>query len=261
MTQDEREKLYTIRWYVREKWGAKGMKDDVLELLGDILEPNNKMESRPSISETNQKLLYCPFANHDFPKAKTRGTYAKGYPRGAVVHYTAGRRSGLKREIQSQINNGYLYFVIDKDGNIAQNFPLDSWGYHAGKSKYNGLVGSVSNELVGIEIQCAGMVKKDGAAYKTWFNTTVKKQNVREIASKKDNQTKGYYQKYTKAQEKALTNLILWLYSNNPNVFSLDLVVGHDEVSPNRKQDPGGALSKSMPEYREYLKSLSKTLT
>jgi len=258
MTQDEREKLYTIRWYIRERWGVDGLQDDVLELLGDILEPNSTPQSRPSISATNQKLLYCPFANKNFPKAKTRGTYAKGYPQGAVVHYTAGRRSGLKQEIQGQVDNRYLYFVIDKDGNIAQNFPLDSWGYHAGKSRYNGLVGSVSNELVGIEIQCAGMLKKDGDVYKSWFNSTIKNKNVRKISSQKDNQAKGYYQKYTKAQEKSLTNLILWLHSNNPDVFSLDLVVGHDEVSPDRKQDPGGALSKTMPEYREYLKSLVK---
>jgi N-acetyl-anhydromuramyl-L-alanine amidase AmpD len=256
MTASQKDKLYTIRWYVREKWGEDASQDDVIELLGDLLEPDASAENRPSLSVSNQKLLYVPFAQSNFPKAKTRGTYAKGYPQGAIVHYTAGRRSGLKQEIDAQVRNRYLYFVIDVEGNIAQNFSLDSWGYHAGRSKYTGLSGSVSNELVGIEIQSAGRVQKKGNNYKTWFGTKISKNTVRHIRANKDNQIAGYYEKYSKAQEKSLTKLLLWLHTNNSDVFSLDLVLGHDEVSPNRKQDPGGALSYSMVEYRKYLKSL-----
>ncbi len=254
MTRDEKQKLYTIRWYIRERWGDTYAKSDVLDLLDKILDTNSISENRPSVSSGNQHLLWCPFAETGFTAAVTRGIYADGYPQGAVVHFTAGRRNGLASALNYQVEQGHLYFVIDEDGNIGQNFSLDSWGYHAGTSSYPSLSGSVSNDLVGIEVQCSGKLTKQGSNYRTWYRTTVSESEVRAIPNKKDNQERGYYEKYTEAQEIALTALILWLHKNNPRVFSLDLVVGHDEVSPGRKNDPGGSLSMTMPEYRDYLR-------
>lgn len=255
MTKEEKQKLYTIRWYIREKWGETHSKIDVLELLSEMLDPMTLSENRPSVSDSNQHLLWCPFADTNFPSAITRGTYTDGYPKGAVIHFTAGRRNGLASQIKDQIENGYTFFVIDKDGNIAQNFPLDSWGYHAGKSSYEGLSGKVSNELVGIEIQCAGKLTHKDGEYRTWFRTTVPESEVRNILTQIDNQEQGYYHTFTELQEDALESLILWLHRNNSDVFSLDLVLGHDEVSPGRKNDPGGSLSLSMSEYRDFLKA------
>jgi hypothetical protein len=56
-----------------------------------------------------------------------------------------------------------------------------------------------------------------------------------------------------------LRKLVAWLHLNNPGVFSLDRVVGHDEVSPGRKTDPGAAIVHedkvlSMPEFRQLCK-------
>ena len=254
MTEEERQKLYTVRWHVRERWGDENSKRDVLEMLAGLLEPDSTPDHRPSVSSSGQRLLSCPFAENDFRPAVSRGNYAKGYPKGAVVHFTAGRRNGLASAMNYQVEQGYLYFVIDKDGNIGQNFSLDSWGYHAGQSSYPGLSGKVSDDLVGIEVQCAGKLTKEGETDKTWFGTEVDTGEVRHISEKTENQQEGDYERYTEAQEDALTRLVLWLYKNNPDVFNLDFVVGHDEVSPDRKNDPGGALSMTMPQYREFLK-------
>lgn len=253
MNKDEKEKLFTVRWYVREKWGDANAREDILELLGDLLEPGSTPDLRPSVSSKGQKLLWCPFAEQDFDKSRTRGSYANGYPVGAIVHFTAGRRSGLKAGMAEQVKNGYTYFVIDKDGNIGQNFSLDSWGYHAGQSSYPGLGESVSSKLVGIEIQAAGKLEKSGAGYKTWFGEPVPAAEVRVIAQKTDNQEAGAYQAYTAAQEESLIRLLTWLHENNPAVFQHKYVLGHDEVSPGRKNDPGGALSMTMPTLRKKL--------
>jgi hypothetical protein len=212
---------------------------------GDVL------QSAPSAK--SQKLLWCPFADQGFEKSKTAGKYTKGYPMGAIVHYTAGARSGLQAGMAEQLKNGFTYFVIDKNGNIGQNFSLDTWGYHAGKSFHPDLGEYVHSKLVGIEIQVFGKLEKSGSQYKAWSGTIVPAEEVRVIEKQTDNQAPGSYQMYTKAQEEALFKLLKWLHDNNTEVFQYQYVLGHDEVSPGRKTDPGGSLSMTMPALRKKL--------
>ena len=199
-------------------------------------------------------LLWYPNARTDFNASVTRGTYAHNYPQGAIVHFTCGwwNRS-LDDQVAEQVENRYTYFVIDENGRIAQNFPLNEWGYHAGKSYMAPFGSSVSQYLVGIEICCAGKLEKDETPEFT--NITFPEKDKRR-SDGEANIKKGVYQKYTAAQEAALETLLLWLHENNPNVFKLDYVFGHDEVSPDRKSDPGASLSMTMPEFRAKLKGL-----
>jgi hypothetical protein len=211
---------------------------------------------RPNPSEVKaQKLLRIPFAQQMKAEMKTRGKYRKGYPEGAIVHFTAGRWG--TGDLQTGINNGYCYLLIDEKGNVYQSFPLDRWGYHAGVSSWKTLGSGVSQYIVGIEIACAGGVTPFKDKFKTWFGTLLGADQVRH-SDKHDNIQKGYYHKYTEAQEEALVHLLLWLKQNNPDVFDFDKVLGHDEVAPTRKNDPGASLSCSMPEFRQKLKDLYK---
>lgn len=199
---------------------------------------------------------------------KTRGKYRKGFPEGAIVHYTAGRDDPLG-DVRSGLQNGYCYFVIAPNGEVYQNFPIDSWGYHAGVSAWPALGGGVSQYLVGIEICCAGIVRSlDGERFRPWYNEAefLKKSSrqpdtavdlalnqVRQVTKKRDNQKPGWYEKYTDLQEASLRTLLRWMKTTNPEVFDFNLVLGHDEVAPDRKSDPGGALSLSMPDFRKAL--------
>jgi N-acetylmuramoyl-L-alanine amidase len=154
----------------------------------------------------------------------------------------------------------YCYFVIDHKGQVAQPFPLNRWGSHAGTSYWKPIGSDVSKLLVGCEVMCAGKVEKRGERYMTWFGREVPKDQV--VFSKKDeNIQEGYYQRYTKDQFDSLVALCLWLKANNPDVFSFDNVVGHDTVSPSRKSDPGASLVNSVTnsimtisEFRDFLK-------
>ncbi len=208
---------------------------------------------RVSMNATGQKSLWVPFATKVTPEMKARGSYRKGYPEGAVVHFTAGRRKDGKSAISYGREQGHAYFIIDAAGEIFQAIPLNRWGYHAGTSSWPKLGSGVSQYLVGIEIMAAGRLEKqkDGS-FKTWFGVTVPKAEVRTVKAK-ENVKAGNYQAYTAAQEESLTGLLLWLKRNHPSVFNLDLVLGHDEVAPSRKDDPGGALSCTMPEFRKRL--------
>lgn len=193
---------------------------------------------------------------------KTQGKYKGNYPQGAVVHYTAGRFDKGEYDalstLKDGISKGYCYFVISNDGIIYQSFPLDSWGYHAGDSYYPGLGHGVSRKLVGIELCNAGILtKQPNNKFKTWYGDTIPTVNVR-TSLKRDNIKAGTYHMYTEAQESSLDRLIMFLHHNNPTVFHLNYVLGHDEVAPDRKNDPGASLSRSMPEYRKYLTDLAK---
>ncbi len=212
---------------------------------------------RLNLSSTNQKALYYPLADHSCIEMPVRGKYPLGHPVGAVIHYTAGRSKGDKDAINTiayGAKQGYCYFTISSTGTVFQPMPLDSWGYHAGKSSWPGLGQWLSNRLVGIEVCCAGTVVETSIPlkYRSWFGESFYR--VRSYTEDLENIKKGHYHKFTKPQELSLTQLLLWFKRNNPDVFSFDNVVGHDEISSDRKSDPGGSLSMPMFAYREHLK-------
>lgn len=181
-----------------------------------------------------------------------RGDYKtpSGKFSGLVVHYTVSGRteSSAKGVIGWLRDQGYGCMVMDENGKIyiPEGFDVfKSWGYHAGVSKWAGR-SSVSDVFAGMEICNWGLNSKVGP--------------YREVKNSQGYVVSGKYQAYTEAQEKALTNFILWAKSKNPE-FKLDNVVGHDELrreagKPGDKADPGGSLSMTMPKYREYLKKL-----
>jgi len=193
---------------------------------------------------------------------KTIGKYKYGHPQGAIVHFTAGRTKGTGKWsdldirrffIESSCNNKkFVFFIIDNWGNVFQQFPLDRWGYHAGTSSWPSFANGVNSSFVGIEVMNAGKLKKVGNKYEAWFDETYSENEVRYV--KKTSQIEeGFYHKFTEAQEQSLEKLLRWLESNGDGIFQFKNVAGHDEVSPGRKNDPGGSLSISMQELRNKL--------
>ena len=208
--------------------------------------------------------LWHPDAFVPKHRMRTQGKYRAGYPEGAVIHATAG----WDRDFSDALNThnygakeGFCWITIAPDGRIIQSTPLDQFGSHAGESKWAGFPGDrISRYFVGIEVVCAGKLTAGGAPE---FAKTkpYPKEEIREL---KESSTHwgpaGLYKKFTHEQEHALLTLLLWLHKNNPEVFSLDNVMGHHEcagvmmLNRWRKVDPGGCLSMPMDEYRAYLK-------
>ena len=200
------------------------------------------------------KLWYPDRAAYGGPNSFTRGTYENNYPIGATIHYSAGTNDP-RNLLQYAVKQGYTFFVIDRDGNVFQNFPLNEWGYHCGKSKWPGLGDkSLNNKLVGIECISAGHLSwREDLKHTSWWGQVIPGEEVREIPRDIGNIKKGSYHKFSELQETGLTKLCMWLKKNNPEIFNLEYVLGHSEISAGRKQDPGGALSMSMVEFREKL--------
>ena len=187
------------------------------------------LEKEPDEGADEAKgLLWYPeaYVPGDF-KQITQGKYKEGYPQGAIVHWimapqTGGRDKAVfwakwanKEDEKEGDKTPFVFFTIGDDGSVVQSFPLDKWGNHAGRSSWEGLGESVGQYLVGIEVVCEGKVTKfeDGTlGHETEDEKTGKKtrryvsaDNVRHIKENADNICAGYYQKYTKKQEEALT--------------------------------------------------------
>jgi len=213
-------------------------------------------------------------------KMRTRGEYDKGFPKGLVVHWTSGwmlpkkifpdpfprlnqgtsklkkmARKYALRTAKGGTKNGYNFLIMDVLGNIYQSRPLTKWGFHAGKSYWSSVGHSVSNDFAGIEILNPGKLDRIDGKFYTWFKQEIPKELVR-VAQEGDGYVhNGFYCMYTREQEMALKTLCRQLLEMSPhNIFKIDNIVGHDEVAPNRKSDPGGSLSMNMKEFRKSIR-------
>jgi len=219
----------------------------------------NREPERPSDGDGKRFDYKIPEIVEVDCSMETKGEYRtpSGEARGLVVHFTAGRNENGAADgingVKGLAARGLGCMFMDYDGVIykSKDQKLNQVAYHAGSSQWKGKKG-VSLYCMGMEICCPGKVNENG---QSWFGKAYPLQDTRLIEEKTDNIKKGRYVKFSEAQEHSLVNFILWQMDVNPE-FSLDWVVGHDEIAPSRKSDPGGSLSVSMPRFRSYLKSL-----
>lgn len=193
----------------------------------------------------------------DLPLMARGGTYKKGFPEGVIVHFTAGWRNQKGRDAVNFANkNGHRYFLILEDGTVVQQFCLSGYGAHAGVSKCPVTKRTtVSQYYVGIEVCCGGRLEdadKDGQVDDTYFKLNVPADQMRSgKINGKWQKSSGTFEIFTPAQELALKKLCTWLCENGVNP---DLIFGHDEIAPERKNDPSLSLSMTMDEFRNIIK-------
>lgn len=217
--------------------------------------------------DTSIETLDKPLLTFPSLQMKTQGEFPGGNPVGMVVHFLAGRfEKGLqsaKDAISYGQSQGYAFWCMATDGQIIQSHPLNRWGYHCGESKWEGLGTSLSNRLLGLEICNAGRLREHNGQHYPWWcfeksgagpfkgGDPIPADQIRHIETPRyPGESAGFYHKYTEAQEQSLIDLILFLRSMVPG-FQIAHVLGHDEIAPHRKNDPGGSLSMGMPELRK----------
>lgn len=158
-----------------------------------------------------------------------------------VIHYTAsGPSSDIAAYFKKPIAKVSAHLVIKRDGTITQCVPFDTVAWHAGKSEAvdkNGTkhIGLNSNSI-GIEIENWGPLKKTGAGFVSWTGQPVDAGKVIE-ARHKYGVPDGGWEIFTEAQIEATIAASQAICQH----YGIEEIVGHDDIAPGRKSDPGPA--------------------
>lgn len=160
-------------------------------------------------------------------------------PQYVVIHYTAsGTQAGSDAWLTKR-DEHYLsaHLTIGRDGAISQLVPFNTMAYHAGKSAWAGLQW-MNKHSVGLELINWGKLslRQSGAVpeYVSWSGKVVDPIEV-EKAVHKNEAEPAYWQKFTLPQYDAAARVCALLYAT----YDIKNVIGHDDISPGRKVDPG----------------------
>lgn len=159
-------------------------------------------------------------------------------PRVLVFHYTAGRSAASSVEslcTRKATGNASAHIVLGRDGAIVQLAPFNVVTWHAGQSQWNGLVG-LNQYSIGIEMDNAGPMNRVGANFVAWFGKSYPENEVMLAEHKHGGGVRGWHA-YTEAQIERALELAQLLAEE----YGLEDIVGHDDIAPGRKQDPGPA--------------------
>lgn len=158
-------------------------------------------------------------------------------PEYLVMHYTAGRTARESIDwLANRRARASAHVVIDRDGEITQMVPFDRVAWHAGQSAWEGRVG-LNRWSIGIELDNAGrLIRRNGQ----WWHWTGSKRyddkEVLEAVHRNETGPSGWHT-YTPEQLESALELASVLVAE----YGLRDVVGHDDISPGRKSDPGPA--------------------
>jgi N-acetylmuramoyl-L-alanine amidase len=148
-----------------------------------------------------------------------------------VIHFTAGASGESSIDYWRKLGNGVCaHIVIERNGTVKQCRPFNVTCGHAGKSrwKHNGKTFSGLNSCsIGIELA------NGGDSYPTKFSNGLEATRLRH----KNGGPVREWETYPLAQLVACEQVSNALVER----YNLDDVIGHDDIAPERKSDPGPA--------------------
>jgi N-acetylmuramoyl-L-alanine amidase len=162
-------------------------------------------------------------------------------PQFLVMHYTAGRSGKSSADwLCNPQAKASAHLVIGNDGQIIQLVPFNAVAWHAGASSWDAdgrrFVG-MNQYSIGIELDNPGRVVRQGSGWRSLqLGTTYAQDQVIEATHKHETRPSGWCV-YPVVQLDAafeVASLLVQLYG-------LKDIVGHDDVAPGRKSDPGPA--------------------
>ena len=160
---------------------------------------------------------------------------------GLIMHYTASRSPSSTIRWLTTKDKSYVSstFVMERDGDLWQLAPLTDRCWHAGgkTSKFMGKQ-NVNGRTLGIELMNVGpLVRKahgkwwtTGPFQKRWYGSMV--------SAAQEGSHFTAWEPFDVRQIESLINLLYFLTEEYP-VLDASTILGHSDVDPTRKIDPG----------------------
>lgn len=153
-----------------------------------------------------------------------------------VMHYTAASSAGGAIDwLCNPVAKASAHLVIGRDGSVTQLVPFDRQAWHAGRSQWQGRAG-LNRCSIGIELDNAGALSGGPGEWKTAWGAPIQDQYVRDLPHKFDGIVRGWHA-YAPVQLDVARELAALLVAE----YGLKDVIGHDDIAPGRKSDPGPA--------------------
>lgn len=151
-----------------------------------------------------------------------------------IIHFTAGRSAESSIAwFKNPTAHASAHLVIGRDGKITQLIDFNKKAWHAGVSNWGNKSG-FNSFSIGIELDNPGRLHKVGDRYLSWFKKEYPKEDVVEDTHKHESKP-SYWYEYSEEQIEACLEVCKALVKT----YTILDILGHDDISPYRKDDPG----------------------
>lgn len=184
-----------------------------------------RIEKHFLVADNNEQVIFEKSPNQSSPMS----------PIYLIMHYTAGPTlDGAVEWFKKAEAKASAHLVIGRDGEIVQMVPFNKKAWHAGKSVWGNLDG-MNQYSIGIELVNAGKLRhRSDLKWVNWANNVIPDDQVTEAIHKSEATTAGWHE-YTETQIKAAIKVASLLNAT----YQFTDVLGHEDISPGRKVDPG----------------------
>lgn len=155
-------------------------------------------------------------------------------PEYLVMHFTRGASADSSlRWLTDSKAKASAHLLIARDGGVTQMVAFDRVAWHAGRSSWAGRRG-LNNFAIGIELDNQGDLLGTAGAWRNAWGQPVPDEEVVELPHKFDRVMRGWHI-FTEPQLDIARRIAAVLVRH----YGLKDVIGHDDISPGRKIDPG----------------------